>query len=93
MKIAFKIDRETTREKLIMIVVSLILEIKKENCFLKVALSKTSKRPITRSTLPTEYWNLKIFGNFQCKLKRNIGQIEMRWPIRISLMLNFHQLK
>ena len=43
MKMAFKIDRETSCEKLIMIVVSLILEIKKENCFLRVAFSKTSK--------------------------------------------------
>ena len=51
MTLALMVDRETTCEKLIMIVVSLILEIKKENCFLRVAFLKTLKRQITRSSL------------------------------------------
>ena len=51
MTLALMVDRETTCEKLIMIVVSLILEIKKENCFSRLAFLKTLKRQITRSSL------------------------------------------
>ena len=54
------VDRETTCEKLIMIVVSLILEIKKENCFLRITFLKTFKRQITRSTLSSITRKIKV---------------------------------